>query len=219
MMRRLARANATRFAALWQRSIAVPPSPRADAVFADLRDRLNAPGREFHNLGHIDDCLLRFDEVRDRLVHPDAVEMALWFHDAIYDAGDPTNERRSADLFVDYADGASASFRRRVVALVMATERKQAPRTDDARFIDDIDLSGFGSSWASFARNSQRLREEFARMSDDDYYRGQWRFLSRLRRRPRFFRTPYFRQRYEAHAHANLDRVLSDLARRGYEGA
>lgn len=219
MNTRHARASATRFRALWQRCVMSPPSPSAGTVFADLRARLDAPGREFHNLGHIDECLRHLDTVASRLADPAAVEMALWFHDAVYEAGDPANERRSADLFLAQANGASPAFRRRVVGLIMATERKQAPRTQDARFIDDIDLAGFGGSWSSFAHNSERLRREFASMSDDDYSRGQWRFLSRLRRRPRFFRTPYFRDRYEARAHANLDRLLADLEQRGYAAA
>lgn len=215
---RLARANAIRFGALWRRRVACPPSAPA-AVYADLVRRLDAPGRAFHNLRHIDDCLHRFDEVARRLDDPDAVELALWFHDAIYLPGDPANERASAQLFVAQAAGAPAFLRRRVAALILATERRHAPRTDDARFIDDIDLSGFGAPWVTFARNSRALRREFAALGDEVYYRGQWMFLSRLRRRPRFFRTAWFRDRYERQAHANLDRVLADLAQRGYARA
>lgn len=220
MAMRLERANAPRFGVLWQRCLAVPPSPPARTVYRDLSAQLDAPGRAFHNMRHVDDCLLRFDEVAPLLVDPDAVELALWFHDVVYVPGDPANERRSAERFLVHAAGAPALLRRRVVALILATERSRAPRTNDARFIDDIDLAGFGGSWEAFARNSQRLRREFATVDEDVYARGQWKFLSRLRRRPRFFRTRYFRDRYEKQAHANLDRLLGDLERRGYgEGA
>lgn len=210
------RATATRFGALWKRRIAVPPSPAAAAVYADLVRRLDAPDRVFHNLRHIDDCLRGFDEVAPHLRDADAVELALWFHDAVYAPGDPANERRSADLFVAQAGGAPHVLRARVVSLILATERRQAPRTEDARFVDDIDLAGFGVGWAAFAASSARLRREFADLDDGAYYRGQWKFLSRLRRRPTFFRTAWFRERYEAQARANLDRLLADLARRGY---
>lgn len=213
---RLARANAQSFGVLWDRCVAVPPSQPARIVYRDLVLQLDAPGRAFHNMRHIDDCLRRFDEVRSRLDDPDAVELALWFHDSVYVPGDPANERRSADLFVTHAAGAPAAFRRRVVALILATERSRAPRTRDARFIDDIDLAGFGQPWDAFARNSRRLRREFASVDDDAYHRGQWKFLSQLRRRRRFFRTAYFSERYGARAHANLDRHLADLERRGY---
>lgn len=210
------RATARHFVTLWRRCVAAPPSLPARAAYADLVSLLDTRGRAFHNLGHIEDCLRRFDEVARYLDDPDAVELALWFHDAVYVPGDRANERRSAEFFVAQAAGASPALRRRVAALILATERTRAPRTSDARFVDDIDLSGFGGSWETFARNSRRLRREFAGIGDDAYYRGQWAFLSRLRRRPRFFRTAYFRDRYERQAHANLDRLLADLGRRGY---
>ena len=73
---RIGRADATRFGALWRRCVASPPSPVAADVYADLRARLSEPAREFHNLGHIDDCLTRLDEVTPHLADPDAVEIA-----------------------------------------------------------------------------------------------------------------------------------------------
>ena len=188
-------------------------------VFDQLAAAYNEPIRAYHNLEHLRHCLTELDGNMTLARRPLEVEAALWFHDAVYEPGDPTNERRSADLFVAQASGGSHALRARVASLIMATERKEAPRTDDARFVDDIDLAGFGVGWAAFARSSAQLRREFAEITDADYYRGQWKFLSRLRRRPKFFRTAYFRDRYEAQAQSNLDRLLTDLARRGYGAA
>jgi len=193
-----------------------PPSPDGPAVFADLHARLGEKNRQFHNMGHIDECLRRFDEVARHLDDPDAVELGLWFHDAIYVPGDATNERRSAALFLTHAAGARPAFRRRVTALVLTTRRNRTPRTNDCKFIDDIDLAGFGSPWDEFMYNGGLLRREFATQSDADYYRGLTAFLTSLRRRPRFFRTDWFATRYETQAHANLTRLLGDIARAGY---
>ena len=82
-------ADARRFGALWRRTVASPPSPDADAVYADLLRRLDGDDRRFHNLQHIADCLDRFDDVASLLDDRDAVEMGLWFHDAVYVPGDP----------------------------------------------------------------------------------------------------------------------------------
>lgn len=210
---KLTRADATRFATVWRRCVASPPSPPASAVYADLRDRLNARGRHFHNLGHIDDCLARFDEVAPLLVDRDAVELALWFHDAVYEPGDRDNERLSAQLFLDQSAGALPRFRWRVCALILTTRRVRAPRSNDCKFIDDIDLAGFGQPWDEFLQNGDLLRREFANQSDADYYRGLSSFLHALHRRPRFFRTDYFAERHEKRAQANLARVLEEIAR------
>jgi len=213
---RIGRADGNRFAALWRRCVESPPSPDAATVYADLRARLGEQNRQFHNIGHIDDCLSRFDEVARHLDDPDAVELALWYHDAVYVPGDATNERNSAALFLTHAAGARPSLRRRVTALILTTRRNRTPRSNDCKFIDDIDLAGFGSPWEEFMHNGGLLRREFATQSDPDYYRGLTAFLTSLRRRPRFFRTDWFAKRYESQAHANLTRLLGDIARAGY---
>jgi predicted metal-dependent HD superfamily phosphohydrolase len=183
-------------------------------VYADLSGRLQEPGRKFHNLGHIDDCLARFDEVRGHLEDPDAVELALWFHDAVYVPGDPSNERRSAELFLSHAPGGPPVFRRRVSALILTTRRIRTPRSNDCRFIDDIDLAGFGAHWDDFMRNGELLRREFATQSDTDYYRGLKAFIGSLHRRPRLFRTDWFATRYEAQAQRNIGRLLEEIGAR-----
>ena len=205
------RADAARFGALWRRCVASPPSPDGARVYADLASRLGAPGRRFHNLSHIDDCLQRLDEVAPHLDDRDAVELALWFHDAVYEPGNPDNERRSAELFLAQSAGARPLFRRRVAALILTTRRNRTPRSNDCKFIDDIDLAGFGASWDEFMRNGKLLRREFAGQSDADYNRGLAGFLGSLRRRPRFFRTDWFAERLETQARSNLERVLADL--------
>jgi predicted metal-dependent HD superfamily phosphohydrolase len=211
---RIGNANGTRFGALWRRCVASPPSPDAAVVYDDLCARLQEPGRKFHNIGHIDDCLTRLDEVSGHLADHDAVEMALWFHDAVYVPGDATNERRSAELFLAHAAGAGPAFRRRVAALILTPRRNRTLRDNDCRFIDDIDLAGFGSPWEEFMHNGDLLRREFASQSDADYYRGLAAFLTSLRRRPRFFRTDWFAKRYEAQAQRNVVRLLAEIGAR-----
>jgi predicted metal-dependent HD superfamily phosphohydrolase len=210
---RIGRADGTRFGAVWRRCTASPPAHGADTVYEDLRLRLGGRDRVFHNLGHIDDCLRRFDDVSPHLDDPDAVEIALWFHDAIYVPGDATNEQRSAELFLGHSAGARPAFRRRVCALILTTRRRNTPRSNDCMFIDDIDLAGFGLPWDEFMRNGELLRREFAAQSDAEYNRGLASFLSALRRRNRFFRTDWFASRYETQARANVERLLGDLAR------
>ena len=213
---KLTRADAASFTPLWRRCVPSPRASGATAVFADLEARLGERGRVFHNLGHIDDCLRRMDEVVPQLADRDAVEVGVWFHDAVYEPGNPENERMSAQLFLDQSAGAEPHFRRRVCALILTTKRNREPRSNDCKFIDDIDLAGFGAPWEEFMRNGDSLRQEFANQSDSDYYRGLSSFLTALRRRPRFFRTDYFAKRYEAQAQANLDRLIGLLAEDGY---
>jgi predicted metal-dependent HD superfamily phosphohydrolase len=209
-------AGAARFAEVWERCVASPPSPSAKDVYGELRDRLGGNDRRFHNLGHIDECLRHLDRVAALVRDRDAVELALWFHDAEYSPGDATNERRSAELFVRLAPGASALLRRRVVGLILATRHRFPARTLDRRYIEDIDLIGFGAPWDKFMHNGDLLRNEFSSQSDQQYYAGQVAFLAMLERRPVFFLTDYFRTRYEAKAQENIRRLLALRASEGY---
>lgn len=212
-------AEAARFAALWQRRVATPPSPAGAAVFAGLCALYDEPHRRFHNLHHIRDCLQRFDQVAPLLVDRDAVELALWFHDAVYDVGASTNERRSAEMFIELSPGARFTFRHHVCGLIMATRHAREVHGNDRSFMVDIDLSGFGLPWDDFIANGARLREEAAQVTEEQYHRGQVMFLSRLQRRDRFFHTDWFRERFEAQARANLARILDELGRQGYVAA
>jgi predicted metal-dependent HD superfamily phosphohydrolase len=207
---------AARFEALWGRCVSSPPSPDAKTVYAHLYGLFSAPFRRYHTLDHILDCLRRADEVTDLLADPDAVELALWFHDAVYELDAPSNERASADLFISFAQGARPAFRRRVCGLIMATQHEGRERDNDRRFIVDIDLAGFGAPWSEFMRNGALVREESPGKTDAQYHAGQIFFLRRLQRRRNFFCTDYFRGRYEAKARDNLRRLLSDLAAKGY---
>ncbi|HET7032345.1 MAG TPA: hypothetical protein VFJ48_04410 [Casimicrobiaceae bacterium] len=208
--------GASRFERLWRRCVASPPSPGGAEVYAQLTRLLGASYRRYHTLDHIQDCLRRHDRVAAHLNDPDAVELALWFHDAIYEMDSGTNEQHSAELFERLAKGADAAFRRRVCGLIMATRHRGTERDHDRRYIVDIDLAGFGASWDEFMRNGSLLRAESPKKTDAQYHSGQVSFLQRLQRRRHFFATEYFRERYEAKARANLRRLLQDLASRGY---
>jgi predicted metal-dependent HD superfamily phosphohydrolase len=208
-----------RFDALWRRCVASADSVPADDVQADLRRRLGAPDRRFHNLQHLRNCLVRFDEVESLLSDRDAVEVGLWFHDAVYEPSDAENERRSAKLFLAQSRGANPVFRRRVCGLILATRHQGESHSSDRRFIEDIDLAGFGAPWEEFMHEGALLREEFAAQTDAQYHAGQVCFLERLKQRPWFFATDYFRDRYEEQAQDNVDRLLALLLKKGYRSA
>src|SRR5438093_11454011 len=53
-------------------------------------------GRHYHTLGHLAACLRQFDDARSLARAPAEVELALWFHDAIYRTYRNDNEARSA---------------------------------------------------------------------------------------------------------------------------
>ena len=67
------------------------------------------PHRCYHNLAHIEDCLGEFDRAKQLATDPAAVELAIWFHDAVYDPRAADNEERSAELAKDWLSDLHAS--------------------------------------------------------------------------------------------------------------
>lgn len=207
-----------RFATLWTRCLHGDEPANAQAVYARLVELYGEPHRHYHTLDHIQHCLHEFDQAVALIKDPDAVELALWFHDAIYRAGAKDNERHSADLFRDCSHPyASAAFQQQVDDLIMATTHRGASRQPDEQFIVDIDLSSFGLPWEIFMRDGWRIRAEFANVTDDAYYPEHLRFLRGLSDRPSFFFTDCFQQRYEHTARENIQRLIAELSMRGYD--
>ncbi|MDG4596426.1 MAG: hypothetical protein P9F75_12190 [Candidatus Contendobacter sp.] len=205
-----------RFTALWTRSLR-GESVMAETIYDRLTKLYGEPHRHYHTLNHIRHCLREFDRAAALMADPDTVEMALWFHDAIYQPGAKDNERRSADLFRQWS-GARADpvFQQRVDDLIMATTHQEPPDQGDAKFLVDIDLSSFGLPWETCERDGRLIRAEFAGVTDDQYYPGHLRFLRTLQDRATFFCTTFFQQRYELVARANLARIIANLRARGY---
>ena len=61
-----------------------------EQALRELEDGYGSPGRHYHTFGHVWSCLLELDRVRSLCGSPLALELAVWFHDAVYDpqAGD-----------------------------------------------------------------------------------------------------------------------------------
>lgn len=207
-----------RFTSLWRRCLGERADADGEAVYEELVQYYSEPQRAYHTPAHVAHCLRQLDLARAHVPDPDAVEMALWFHDAIYEPGAPDNELNSAELFLSRAGAeADAELCRKVYDLVLGTVHRGDPPADpDGQYVVDIDLSGFGLPWEDFRRDSEAVREEFAGVPDEEFFRGHVGFLRSLVERPRFYSTRFFRERYETQARENIRRYIDELRAQGH---
>ena len=201
-----------RFKSLWARSRADHRCGEAEAVFDEVARLYSDASRHYHTPEHVAHCLRQFDAASPYMDEPDAVELALWFHDVIYDIHADDNELRSAQLF-DRLAGASMppELKKLVHELIMVTTHDGLPRTADERFMVDIDLSSFGLPWEEFLRDSAAVRAEFGDMPDDAFYPRQREFMRKLLSRPSFCFTDFFRARHEDQARENIRRTIENI--------
>jgi predicted metal-dependent HD superfamily phosphohydrolase len=201
---------ARRFRAAWQQVAGHAPG---DVVFARLAARYAAPGRYYHTMAHV---LATLDALRGAgagLEHPAEAELALWYHDAVYDPQRNDNEAASAELAGrDLREaGASAQGIARLSALIMDT-RHVAPATSaDGALVADADLAVLGAPADVFDSYDAAIRMEYAYVPEQAYRAARTAILSGFLARPSIYQTGVFRQAHEARARANLARAISRL--------
>jgi len=143
--------------------------------------------------------------------------MALWFHDVIYVYGARDNEARSAESFrAAAADQMPSAFVDRVCEFIMATRHTGSAGDEATALMVDIDLSGFGLPWEGYLADSNALRLEADGVGDEQYFQGKLRFLDELQRWPSLYQSPFFRDRLEKRAQANITRYTTELRRQGF---
>ena len=206
-----------RFTSLWKRcQTGSGPGADADDVFEEVHAYYSEPGRHYHTPKHIEHCLDQFDLAVSEMDDADSVEMAIWFHDLVFDITAKDNELQSARRFVELArDSMEPDFKIRVYDLIMATAHPRLPKTNDEEFMLDIDLSSFGLPWDDFVRDSSAVRQESPQLSDAEFFPGQRAFLESLVGREHFYFTEFFRSRIEETARGNIRRHLKNLKEQG----
>ena len=177
------------------------------------------PGRHYHGLAHIEALLALASEYRDRLSDPEAVDAAIWFHDAIYDSRRSDNEARSAALATEKLSSHAAPERlARIVVMIEATATHALPdlgdeaATRDAAFFLDMDLSILGAPPAAFNSYEAAVRREYAWVDEKAWRSGRAAVLKKFLARPRIFHTEAFRQDFEDQARKNMARSIAALS-------
>ena len=199
-----------RWAAMWRALGATMPPPDA---YERLMQHWREPHRRYHTVEHLQECLDAFDDAAELAVKPGEVELAIWYHDAVYEIGVDCNELKSAYLAerAMTAAGCDREAIGRVRSLILATRHHGQPETTDEALLIDIDLSILGGATARFDRFDADIREEYHAIPWSKYVTGRRQVLRGFLERPRLYFTGHFHDRLAAPAHTNLSRALKRL--------
>ncbi|TPK75856.1 hypothetical protein FJ527_16345 [Mesorhizobium sp. B2-4-18] len=189
-----------------------------DALKTELSVLYKAGDRHYHNLTHIEAMLELADDYRTLLDDPEAVEAAIWFHDAVYDSRAKDNEAQSAALAEQKLAGRIDAGRlSRVSVMILATATHQLPLFDDvaatrdASLFLDMDLSILGAAPDAFDAYERAVRHEYGWVEEPMWRAGRGAVLKSFLARPHIFHTQEFRQRFEPQARRNIARSLQAL--------
>lgn len=180
-----------------------------------LRAAYSEPHRRYHTLEHIEDCLSQLEAV-DGLSAGDrhTLELAIWWHDAVYDPTRADNEAVSADLARHdlSAMGESAETVAEVARLILLTKGHAVEPGDTlGAILVSIDLSILGRSPADYDRYAAQVREEYGFVPQEAWRAGRSAVLRRFLDAPAIYAESAFAARYETPARENLARELDSL--------
>ncbi|HEU5151686.1 MAG TPA: hypothetical protein VFU19_14385 [Iamia sp.] len=150
---------------------------------AALRARYAEPHRRYHGGEHLDEVLA---EVARLLPHEpaawaEAVELAAWYHDAVYDVGADAgaSEEASARLAVaEIGPGPAADEVARLVRLTAG--HVVAPADRSGAVLVDADLWILSAPAARYDRYVAAVRAEYAHVPDDGWRTGRGQVLDRF---------------------------------------
>ncbi|KVP39631.1 hypothetical protein WJ87_05195 [Burkholderia ubonensis] len=159
----------------------------AAETHAQLISQWSEPGRRYHTLQHLEECLALADAWGAQLTQAEQamVVLALWFHDAVYDTHGADNERVSAAWAREDLGklGVAPTDADRIAGLVLATEHSIPVPAGDylTDLLLDIDLAILGAPAARFAEYEVQVREEYGWVEDAAYAAGRGKVLAHFR--------------------------------------
>ncbi len=210
----------------------VPVTTRAKEKLAATMD---APGRFYHNTGHLAQLWRRHRrhaaaEGFDAPAIERLIACAIAYHDIINDPGRGDNEERSAEAWDEVSGETPLSSEDRVwvavtiratkdhLAYLPAIDVEHPPKGNGAAlkerarvWVLDLDLSPLGDTEEVFDRNTANLKREAGSTPEAKARAGQMHFLAKLMNAPRIFRIPTMFEIYEEQAQINIRRLMARL--------
>jgi predicted metal-dependent HD superfamily phosphohydrolase len=180
---------------------------------AALLGRWVEPHRGYHDLAHLSEVLERIDLLAAEADDAEAVRLAAWFHDAVYDPTAGDNEERSAALAVTTLRGLGIDQEmvETVARMVRVTATHEVAEDDrDGAVLCDADLAVLAADGVRYPAYVEGVRREYGHLDEPTFAHGRAAVLRTLLARPTVFRTTHGRAHWEDAARRN---VTAELAR------
>ena len=196
-------------------SLSVSPAT-AYPIFDQLVEAHQQPHRYYHTLEHLAEMFRVFGRMAPLCSNPAAVQLAIWFHDVVYDPTAHDNESRSAAKVFEWLQplGLPLVLLNQVAELVTATAHLTAtePVTDpDTMVLLDADLAILGASEIRYQRYATDIRKEYAYVPDADYRTGRIGVLNHFLARLCIYHTTIMHNEGDAPARRNLQAEIDQL--------
>jgi len=180
----------------------------------EIIKRYTEPHRKYHTLHHLAQMLHLASDRGIKL--SDEQQLAIWFHDVIYDVPAPkdiSNEKLSSEFARDFLErDRNASYFNwprvdLICAIIEDTEYPHMPTIPESAVVIDLDLSGLG---LNYWRNKELIRDEFSCYSDEEFNKGRLGWLKSMQKREKVFVSGLFDD-LEDGARSNIEAEIKIL--------
>jgi predicted metal-dependent HD superfamily phosphohydrolase len=209
------------------KALAIPLAQRWDQLLPgraelgrELVGRWSEPHRRYHTGAHLFAVLASLETIADGGAAPRVVDLAAWFHDAVYTGsspatGTPQSDEEQSALLAEarLRDAGLAPKEVAEVARLVRLTAEHRPGTDDGggQLLCDADLSILGRDPARYRRYTAQVRAEYAHVPDDLFRTGRAAVLEHLLALDPLFHTERGQSLWLERAHRNLRAELALL--------
>lgn len=175
--------------------------------------------RAYHNLQHLSDLFNQLEQIENKITNLPAIQMAIWYHDIIYNPLKKNNEEKSADLASERLSeaGIENHLLQKIHTLIISTKShhtenwtaKEEKRDND--YLLDMDLSILGRHWDNYREYTQQIRQEYKVVPGILYRRGRKKVLRHFLEQSQIYKTKNYQERYEANARSNMKKELRSI--------
>jgi predicted metal-dependent HD superfamily phosphohydrolase len=191
----------------------------SELYIVELYDRLyfeySAWKRHYHNLSHVYSLLKLSEQYRSELKNPFIVDLAIWFHDIVYDSSKKDNELQSAILFEELMQPFLTKEEiEQVKSLIMSTygHKPLIPDDIDHQYFLDFDLSILAADKETYNIYSDAIKDEYKSLFPFLVYKGgRKKVLQSFLDRKMLYFSQHFKEHCEPVARQNLQWEISML--------
>ena len=168
--------------------------------------------RHYHTLDHIEVLLESIKDFQPRPAERVKLELAIWFHDYVYDPKGFDNELMSMKEFEMFGIRTNLAPKdiKEISNLIMDTRHVYVPETRLGKIIADVDLKQL-SILKDREKNDGNIRKEYFHVTDEEWLNGRIRFLKGMLDKQHIYHTSEYRGALEDTARHNLQLEIDYL--------
>jgi len=186
------------------------------SIFEKIISSYSNETRHYHDLSHLQKMFEIISTFENKLLNPDSVHFAIWFHDIIYDARRSDNEERSAEYAKNELRklNTDTTLINSVTDLILHTKTHTIINKNesiDMQLFLDTDLVILGCDENVYVDYMEGVRKEYDHVPAILFKMGRKKFLKKFLEQEYIYRTNEFRVRFEKKARKNIQFEIDQL--------